>query len=260
MKLLPALTARFGDRDTSIMILAAKMHPETAKVAELLEIEQIEHWIKAGKNPDQVFELMDFDFQSLSSINKWFCFVDKYFLSHERLSFNPILTLEKRFSISELVRMIAKERNPNNVEGLKELVIHSLFNSMQSNLCVLGQLSDGGQNNVIVNSLLNSRKQFSENIKKLPDITMLENSLDSELLTSDIMYQLKFKDRAHDGLLLNAYDVYVSAYNKQSPAAHFTLLAVLITRFGSNEVLKMIYSAKSDLVVMKFAKHLEDDQ
>ncbi|KAL7685336.1 hypothetical protein Plhal304r1_c031g0100651 [Plasmopara halstedii] len=37
MKLLPALTARFGDRDTSTMILAAKMHPETAKVAELLE-------------------------------------------------------------------------------------------------------------------------------------------------------------------------------------------------------------------------------
>ncbi|KAL7685226.1 hypothetical protein Plhal304r1_c031g0099531 [Plasmopara halstedii] len=53
---------------------------------------------------------MDFDLQNLSSINKWFCFVDKYFLSHERLSFNPILTLEKRFSISELVRMIAKER------------------------------------------------------------------------------------------------------------------------------------------------------
>ncbi|KAL7681807.1 hypothetical protein Plhal304r1_c054g0139431 [Plasmopara halstedii] len=32
IKLLPALTARFGDRDTSIMILAAKMHPETAKI------------------------------------------------------------------------------------------------------------------------------------------------------------------------------------------------------------------------------------
>ncbi|KAL8006158.1 hypothetical protein Plhal703r1_c06g0033291 [Plasmopara halstedii] len=162
IKLLPALTARFGDRDTSIMILAAKMHPETAKVAELLEIEQIEHWIKAGKNPDQVFELMDFDFQSLSSINKWFCFVDKYFLSHERF---------------ELVRIIAKERNPNNVEGLKELVIHTLFNSMQSNLYVLEQLSDGGQNKVIVKSLLDSREQFSENIKNLPDITMLERKV-----------------------------------------------------------------------------------
>ncbi|KAL7685220.1 hypothetical protein Plhal304r1_c031g0099461 [Plasmopara halstedii] len=120
---------------------------------------------------------MDFDFQSLSSINKWFCFVDKYFLSHERLSFNPILTLKKRFSFSELVRIIAKERNPNNVEGLKELVIHTLFNSMQSNLYVLEQLSDGGQNKVIVKSLLDSREQFSENIKNLPDITMLERKV-----------------------------------------------------------------------------------
>ncbi|KAL7681806.1 hypothetical protein Plhal304r1_c054g0139421 [Plasmopara halstedii] len=71
------------------------------------------------------------------------------------------------------------------------------------------------------------------------------------------MYQLKSKDRAHDGLLLNAYDVYVSAYNKHSSTKHLNLFAVLITRFESHEVLEMIYSAKSDWVAVKTAKNLE---
>ncbi|KAL8006035.1 hypothetical protein Plhal703r1_c06g0032031 [Plasmopara halstedii] len=64
-------------------------------------------------------------------------------------------------------------------------------------------------------------------------------------------------DRAHDGLLLNAYDVYVSAYNKHSSTKHLSLFAVLITRFKSHEVLEMIYSAKSDLVAVETAKNLE---
>ncbi|KAL8022657.1 hypothetical protein Plhal710r2_c007g0030231 [Plasmopara halstedii] len=130
---------------------------------------------------------------------------------------------------------------------------------MQSDSNVLKQLSDGGRNDMIVNSLLKSLKQFSEKMKNLPDLTMLEDGRDFKLLTSDIIYQLKFKDRAHDGLLLNAYDIYVSAYNKQCLTKHLSLLAVLIATFGSREVLNMIYAAKSDLVVVETAKYLEDE-
>ncbi|KAL7681789.1 hypothetical protein Plhal304r1_c054g0139251 [Plasmopara halstedii] len=70
------------------------------------------------------------------------------------------------------------------------------------------------------------------------------------------MNQLNVEDRAHDGLLLNAYDIYVSTY-KESSTKYLSLLAVLIARFGSREVLKMINSVKSDKLLWELLSILK---
>ncbi|OWY96421.1 Avirulence (Avh) protein, partial [Phytophthora megakarya] len=59
MSAISTLTRQYGDDVLFRMIETAKMHPNTESIAKKLEVEQMQHWLTARKDPDEVFRLFE---------------------------------------------------------------------------------------------------------------------------------------------------------------------------------------------------------
>ncbi|OWZ02056.1 Avirulence (Avh) protein [Phytophthora megakarya] len=112
---ISTLTTRYGDDALYNLIEAAKNEPSTWKLATKLQIEQMEHWVKVGKDPDDVFHLFKLDktgdkLFSNPEFTAWVKYVDDFNAKHveEPASITP--TLMNYYSEGILFKMQRKRQ------------------------------------------------------------------------------------------------------------------------------------------------------
>ncbi|KAG6955566.1 hypothetical protein JG688_00011819 [Phytophthora aleatoria] len=274
MKMISTLTARFGDEALSTMVETAKRIPKTEAIATQVQAKQIKNWMKAGKTPDDVFELLKLNTaKSLlfdrPPVNAWLKYMDEFTQSNAGSHFSTIATLRKIYTDDELAEMIiVAAKNSKTSDAGKRVeteLLRTWFNEMKTPTDILKMLNrrKPGQT-----SLAPIWAKYSDLFKKVDPrfkTDMLEDWLKKGLITEDttpddIFKMLQLKKLGTNFLtnpIFLAWVKYTDDFRKNDLGTHLSTLTTL-RKYHSDETLaKLFTEASKKTKTTKIGRRLE---
>nr|AEK81372.1 Avh456 [Phytophthora sojae] len=223
MSAISTLTKQYGDGDLYSIIQAAMNVPRTKSIATRLQTEQIQHWVTAGKTPDDVFHFMKLEkvernFLSDPAFTVWAKYVDDFNAKYPEKSASMVPVLTK-YHINEVT--------------LFEIV--QAAKSMKGTKAIATKLEDQ-----LVKFWLNRRKSPDDALEDLG----LSYALDSLL----------------DNPLFNSWAKYPNAYSTKHPEEKATVIETLTRRFSDDKGARVLAVAKTSVETRNLATKLESAQ
>ncbi|ETM39437.1 hypothetical protein L914_14412 [Phytophthora nicotianae] len=122
MNLLAALTARFGDEAVAIMLETAKKIRKTRSLAVSIQTEQIRHWLRTKKRPDDVFVLLKLETAKARlfdqpQLNTWVRYVDSFNNANPTRSTTLFSVLNARYYDEALAKMLVVAKSSGGSAG-----------------------------------------------------------------------------------------------------------------------------------------------
>ncbi|ETL86274.1 hypothetical protein L917_14287, partial [Phytophthora nicotianae] len=221
MQTISALTARFGDEALSTMIETAKRMPSTKDVANKIQTKQIQHWMKAGKTPNDVFALLKLNSAKSilfdqPAVNTWLRYLDDFSASKPASQYSTIATLRTLYADDELAKMIViASRNSKTSEAGKRVeteLLRTWFNEMKTPKDVLRLLNARNQKKFSYASIWTKYDDLFTKVDPKFKTDMLEDWVKKGLITDDTFRMLTLGNAADEllnGSLLSAWATYI---------------------------------------------------
>eukprot|EP00644_Phytophthora_capsici_P011623 jgi/Phyca11/123179/e_gw1.50.121.1 len=216
------LSNKYGDEKLYQMIRWAKEKLNTQDLGMRLQTEQLEHWVKVGKDPDEVFKLYYLNHAgggilSSSQFNAWAKYVDDLSAKNEGATVSIIPTLRKYYSDDNLIKiaLAAKEVDETETMGMK---------------------------------LEDALMQFWIHRKESPDNVLVDLGLKKS--TGTLL----------ESPLFTILTKYTEAYNAKYPSMKTTMIETLTRTFGDDKVAKVLLAGRTESTTKKIAKQFQADQ
>ncbi|KAK1935692.1 hypothetical protein P3T76_010387 [Phytophthora citrophthora] len=216
------LSTKYGDKKLYQMIELAKKESSTKALGTRLQTDQLEHWVKIGKDPDEVFKLYGLDsagsrILSESQFSAWTKYVDDLNAKNEGTAVSIIPTLRKYFSGDDLfhIALAAKRVDETEAMGTK---------------------------------LEDAFVQFWIQRKETPDNVLVELGLKKSAST------------LLESPLLNILTKYTDAYNVKYAAKKSTVIETLTRTFDDETVAGMLLAGRAKSTTKEIAKQFQADQ
>ncbi|OWZ03385.1 hypothetical protein PHMEG_00024895 [Phytophthora megakarya] len=205
------------------MIETAKRYSDTEKLATKLEIEQMQHWLRTGKDPDEVFRLFgltnwDTVFRS-ADFATWVKYVDNLNSKYPEELRWMYTTLSKHYNDKALFKMTNEAKG---VEKYKTIAIKLEDEWLQAGL---------EKRKLPYKALLDLGLGKSRN-------TLVEQLIDEKSLAS-------------------IWVKYMHAFNRRYPDEKTTMIKSFTNSFGDVHVTMMLDTAKIDAGTRNLASKLE---
>eukprot|EP00644_Phytophthora_capsici_P011620 jgi/Phyca11/552887/estExt2_Genewise1Plus.C_PHYCAscaffold_500015 len=218
---ISVLSAKYGDEILYLMIDRA-MQEQSKALGIRLQADQLAHWVKVRKDPDEVFKLYDLNYAgrgilSNSQFNAWTKYVDDLSAKNEGAFVSIIPTLRKYYSDDNLIKiaLAAKEVDETEAMGMK---------------------------------LEDAFVQFWIHRKETPDNVLVDLGLKKSTKTL-----LK-------NPLLNILTKYTEAYNVNYPSMRTTVIETLTRTFSDEVMAKTFLAGRTEYTTKKIAKQFQTDQ
>ncbi|OWZ01365.1 Avirulence (Avh) protein [Phytophthora megakarya] len=219
---MSTLSARYDDGALHKMIQAAKNVPSTRNLAIKLKTEQMEHWVKVGKDPDDVFHLFKLDktgdtLFSNPEFTAWVKYVDDFNAKHveEPASITP--TLMNYYSEGILFKMAEAAKKETETKDI-------------------------------------ATKLETEWLQ-----TWLRNRKSPDKILIDLGFG-KAADTLLESPLFHFWAKYLDDFNEKYSDKKTTMIETFTKTFGDAGVTTMLYAAKKRFDTNDIAKKLESDQ
>eukprot|EP00644_Phytophthora_capsici_P018590 jgi/Phyca11/127991/e_gw1.73.91.1 len=204
------------------MIGWAKKESSTKALGTRLQTEQLEHWVKVGKDPEEVFKLYDLNyagwrFLSNSQFSAWTKYVDELNAKNEGAFVSIIPTLRKYFSDDDLFKIALAAKGSGETEAMGT-------------------------------KLEDAFVQFWIHRKETPDNVMVELGLKQSTKT------------LLESPLLNILTKYTEAYNVNFATKKTTVIETLVRAFDDETVARMLLAGREKSTTKKIAKQFQADQ
>eukprot|EP00644_Phytophthora_capsici_P011641 jgi/Phyca11/123341/e_gw1.50.123.1 len=216
------LSTKYGDEQLYKMIGWAKKESSTEALGLRLQSEQLDHWVKVGKDPDEVFKLYDLNYAgsrilSTSQFSAWTKYVDDLNAKNEGAFVSIIPTLRKHFSDDELFHIVlaAKRSGETEAMGMK---------------------------------LEDAFVQFWIHRKETPGNVLVGLGLKKSMET------------LLESPLLSILTKYTEVYNVNYAAKKTTVIETLTRTFGDDKVARMLLAGRTESTTTKIAKQFQTDQ
>ncbi|KAK1935674.1 hypothetical protein P3T76_010369 [Phytophthora citrophthora] len=219
---ISVLSTKYGDEKLYQMIEWAKKETSTKALGARLQKEQLEYWIKVGKDPDEVFKLYSLNyagwrFLSEPQFSAWTKYVDELNAKNEGAMVSIIPTLRKHFSDDDLfkIALAAKRSEETEAMGTK---------------------------------LEDAFVQFWIQRKETPDNVLVQLGLKRS--TETLL----------ENPLLNTLTKYTEVYNVKYAAKKTTVVETLTRTFDDETVAKLLVAGREKSTTKKIAKQFQADQ
>eukprot|EP00644_Phytophthora_capsici_P018561 jgi/Phyca11/575389/estExt2_Genewise1.C_PHYCAscaffold_730050 len=216
------LSTKYGDEKLYEMIGWARQELSTQALGTRLQAEQLKHWIRIGKDPEEVFNLYNLKAASWRILSKsefsgWVKYVDDLNAKNEGAFVSIIPTLRKNFRDDDLFEIIlaANRADGTDVMGAK---------------------------------LEDAFVQFWIHRKETPDNVMVELGLKQSMET------------LLENPLLNILTKYTETYNINYAVKKTTVVETLTRAFGDETVATMLLAGREKFTTKEIAKQFQADQ
>ncbi|OWZ06972.1 Avirulence (Avh) protein [Phytophthora megakarya] len=228
MSAISTLTKHYGDDFLYQIIQRAKTRrPDMENLVLKLETEQMQRWLGARKDPDDLFRLFHLNMEGRTVFEKpdfitWTKYVDDLNIKHPEEPIWMYSTLTKYFNDDVLFQMtnVAKDSKKTNVIATKV------------------------EDDWIVAVLEKHKKPYQ----------VLQN-LGLGKTTDNLLKKIMLDDS-----LAITWVNYMELFNKRYPKEKTTMLETFTKAFGDDGVTKMLYIAKSDSLTKDLAAQMKSTQ
>eukprot|EP00644_Phytophthora_capsici_P018579 jgi/Phyca11/128001/e_gw1.73.72.1 len=219
---ISVLSTKYGDEKLYQMIGWAKKESSTKALGTRLQTEQLEHWVKVGKDPEEVFKLYDLNyagwrFLSNSQFSAWTKYVDDLNAKNEGAFVSIIPTLRKYFSDDDLFKIALAAKRSGDTEAMGT-------------------------------KLEDAFVQFWVHRKDTPDNVLVELGLKQSTKT------------LLESPLLSLLTKYTEAYNVRFATKKTTVIETLVRAFDDETVARMLLAGREKSTTKKIAKQFQADQ
>ncbi|KAK1945484.1 hypothetical protein P3T76_002532 [Phytophthora citrophthora] len=181
---ISTLTAQFGDDELYHILHMAKIYSTSKELASRLQIDQVKHWVRVGKDPDEVFKLYSLNSAGRgllrsSQFSAWTKYVDDLNAKHEG-AISIIPTLRKYYSDADLFKMAEAAKNVYDFKSmglkLEDSLVQFWINDKQTPVKVLKELQLGVTVETLKSPLLGLLAKFTDayNVQFQKKTTMIE--------------------------------------------------------------------------------------
>ncbi|OWZ00664.1 Avirulence (Avh) protein [Phytophthora megakarya] len=224
MSAISTLTRQYGDEVLFRMIETAKKSSDTESLATKLETQQMQHWLRSRKDPDEVFHLFEVDnlwgnILKKTEFTAWSKYVDNLNTNYPEEPMWMYATLSKRYDDEVLFKMIKEAKL---VEEYKTIAI----------------------------KLEDEWFQVGLQRRKIPYKALIDLGLGKSRNT--LVGQLM-----DEKSLANIWVKYLQAFNMRYPDQKTTTIQSLTNSFGDVDVTTMLHTAKMDIWTRNLASQLE---
>nr|AMJ52088.1 RxLR128 [Phytophthora capsici] len=216
------LSTKYGDEKLYQMIGWAKKESSTKVLGTRLQTEQLEHWVKVGKDPEEVFKLYDLNYAgrrilSNSQFSAWMKYVDDLNAKNEGAFVSIIPTLRKYFSDDDLFKIALAAKRSGETEAMGTKLDDAFV-------------------------------QFWIHRKETPDNVLVELGLKKSMET------------LLENPLLNILTKYTETYNVNYAVKKTTVVETLTRTFDDETVARMLLAGREKSTTKKIAKQFQADQ
>ncbi|KAL4115005.1 hypothetical protein PRIC2_013901 [Phytophthora ramorum] len=240
MSIIATLTARFGDEAVATMVEAAKKVPTSAAIAKQVQAEQIQHWLAAGKVPDDIFVLLKLNKEGTRlfaqpQLNAWVKYMDEFNMAKPKRKTTLLSALSTRYNEPTLVQMMiaAKKVPSTNSLALRLQYEQTRFwlraNQNPADIFVMLKLHRAGDT-LLSNPLFGAWAKYTADFRKINPGTefttmgTMRNYYKDDILTNMILAAGKFSSTSDLARRLEAELLREWYFAAKSPLGVFRLL------------------------------------
>ncbi|OWZ01292.1 Avirulence (Avh) protein [Phytophthora megakarya] len=227
MSAISTLTKHYGDDFLYRIIQAGKKRADMKNLALKLETEQMQRWLGARKDPDELFRLFHLDLYGRTVFEHpefmtWAKYVDDLTSKHPEEPTWMYSTLTKYFKDDVLFKMTNVAKDSTQTKTIATKVEDDWIAAVLEK-------------------------------HKTPDQLLQNLGLGKN--TDELLIKV-----VRDDALIITWVKYMKAFNKRYPAEKTTMLETFTRAFDDDGVTKMLHTAKSESWWTKLATKMETDQ